>query len=234
MDCIFWDGLNSGSQEIIIIGETYRHVKALHLRIGEPILITNGLGLTLEANLVDYDKTQARLIVKNELLNHNENWYHTALGIGILDNKDRFEFAIEKAIELGVNEIIPLVTQYSQKTNVRSERLKQKAISALIQSKRSMLPIISDPIRINDLSLINTGFDTIILFDQEGKSLSEINLGKNILILIGPEGGFSDEELRKILVQDNANRITLGSRRLRAETAAITALSLINHFKNIS
>lgn len=150
------------------------------------------------------------------------------LGMGIIKKRDRLEFAVEKAVELGAAHICLFRSDHSIKENVRIDRLETKALSAMKQSLRAWLPEISFYQSFEEL--LNAFPDAEYLAAHEevdakenaGYTIKDIN-GK-LLLLVGPEGGFSTREL-DLLKEKDAELVSLGSNRLRTETAAIAFLS---------
>ncbi|MFA6571253.1 MAG: RsmE family RNA methyltransferase, partial [Bacteroidota bacterium] len=158
--------------------------------------------------------------------NKGELPFRLGLAIGILENKDRFEFALEKAIELGITDFYPLLTEFTQRKNINTGRLKLKAIAAMKQCKRSILTSIHPIVKPKDITIISKEFDKIILADENGEHPKKSNI-ISTLVLIGPEGGFSETELQILKSIPNIISINLGNRRLRSETAALTALASV-------
>ena len=130
-------------------------------------------------------------------------------------------------MELGVSLFIPLLTDYSHKKAPNATRLQAKAIAAMKQCKRSRLPDIFEPINLQDI--IKFEFEKIILADEQGIKPILPQESKSILLLVGPEGGFSTKEI-KFLSKLNIEKWRFANRRLRSETAAIFGLSLLNLF----
>lgn len=144
--------------------------------------------------------------------------------------KENTDFVIEKATELGIRRIIPTITQYTNTTHIKLERYVAQSIEAAEQCRRTDLPEIIPPQTLKDI-LKNWPQNRILYFmDETMQSHSFLSLIKNnttdkVAILIGPEGGFSKEELTFLRNSTNVFGATLGPRILRAETAAIAALS---------
>lgn len=229
MESIYYPELDINSNLCRISGDEYKHIKALRLRFGEKIIITNGSGIMATAELHSLDKNTANFINIITIASSNENSYKSALALGILDNKDRMEFALEKATELGINQFYPLNSKFVQKSKFNKDRMISKSISAMKQSKRSFLPSVSEPIDIKSLFRLFQSYDQIILLDESGVTPIFPKKVNSVLMIVGPEGGFSDEEINEIKEAGNVNVWTLGKRRLRAETASIAGLSVINH-----
>lgn len=229
MECIYIENLNDNDISISVPLDEAKHLKALRINSNEKILITNGKGLSAISTVERKNKNEYIAHTDKYIYNVGELNCLLSIAIGILDSKDRFEFAIEKCIELGVAEIFPLVLDYSQSTKINMERLIAKAISAIKQCKRSRLPKIHLPQTIDSLiSNIDTlNYQNIFLADENGvKPQINIHNSKNSIIFVGAEGGFSERELN--LFPTKTIKWNLGNRRLRAETAAISMLSILS------
>jgi 16S rRNA (uracil1498-N3)-methyltransferase len=164
-------------------------------------------------------------------LDGEEGRPYIVLGIGQLADKSRFEWLVEKGVELGVREIVPLVTARSEGRH-QGERAGRIAIAALKQSQRSFLPDIAAPVSLAAMLERLPGFDQAFIChesapigDAMGRFLLSSPLYGRIAILIGPEGGFTPEEAEAARGA-SAQVVSLGSSRLRAETAALAALVL--------
>jgi 16S rRNA (uracil1498-N3)-methyltransferase len=226
MECLFIPELRKGDSRFEIEDEEFRHIKALHVREGEKLLASNGGGVLFELIVDTLEKRKARVSILSEIENVLPE-KRLGLALGILDNKDRFEFALEKAIELGVSDFYPLLCRFSQKSKVNLDRLEAKAIAALKQSKRAFMPTIHKPIEIKEiLAIPNVAF---LFADMDSKEKMKFE-SKNGIIIAGPEGGFNEEELNTLRSDQNVVPFTLGDFRLRAETAAIASLSIANYF----
>ncbi len=229
MESIYVPVLNRISSDCVVMDDEFKHIRALRININERMMITNGMGLSVIAELRSIDKKSASFSIIEELPTTNENYFNSSLVVGILDNKDRMEFAIEKAVEFGINSIYPLQSRYTQKSKTNAARLISKSISAMKQCKRSYLPEIFDPINMKSLKAISANFSQVVLLDESGMKPSLETKLESILIIVGPEGGFSSEEIKEMTSWKNLTTWSLGNRRLRAETAVITGLTLINH-----
>jgi len=233
MECIFVSELNFNSTKFIIPTVEAKHLKALRIKQNEQILITNGKSLSAIATVERISKSDYQANIKEFFENYGELNYSLSLAIGIIDSQPRFEFAIEKCIELGVSEIFPLILDYSQQKKISQERLTAKAIATIKQCKRSKLPTIHFPQTVNQLleKISNsTKKYQLILTDENGTTPSDFfnenhNGNHNTIIFVGGEGGFSEREL--LLFPHHTIKWNLGNRRLRAETAAIVSVGIL-------
>jgi 16S rRNA (uracil1498-N3)-methyltransferase len=225
MEAIYIKDLSSERELYEIQGDEFNHLKALRVRAGEKILAINGEGLAAEGIISDIDKRSASISFHKYIPEYNETGRKIGMALGILSSKDRFEFAVEKAVELGATHIIPFTSRYSSQNKINNERIRLKMIAALKQCKRSRLPELSPLIKIEKI-FEEAEFEKFILCDPDGIKPAGKNLD-NVCAIIGPEGGFSNEEIE--FLEKNPNLIVwkLGVSRLRAETAAISALSLL-------
>lgn len=217
MDNLYSPTITVADQIVTPNAEMQRHISALRLRDGEGVRVLNGRGLVATCRV----QRQAGAVVL-PVVDHVE---HPAprqltLALGVLDNRDRFEFAVEKATELGVTRIVPVLCDHARHARSATERLRQKAIAAITQSGNPWLPSISDPTPFDDLAL----GDVVIVGDAQGSAPVDVT-SQNAWILVGPEGGFSPRELEKLFSMPNVLRWRIGNNRLRAETAAVALVS---------
>lgn len=150
------------------------------------------------------------------------------LAVAPTKNMDRMEWLVEKATEIGFDEFVPLQCRYSERKEIKRERLEKTAVSAMKQSLKAAVPVIREmlPFRrfIEEYSGVNEKFVAYCTDDGERRLLAREYLpGSDTIILIGPEGDFSEEEIRSA-VQAGFRPVSLGEARLRTETAALTAL----------
>ncbi len=215
--------------EFTLSEETSRHIsQVLRMKEGEEIIITNGKGYTLFANIISPDKkkTKARFISKEF---SEPPVQKTAIAISLIKNNNRFEWFIEKATEIGISKIIPLICRRSEKTHFKIERIRSILISAMLQSQQSWLPELSEPVKISKV-IKNENYDQKFIahcIDDEKKELKGlVSDSASKIILIGPEGDFTEEEIQAA-IQENYIPVSLGKTRLRTETAGIVASVLL-------
>ena len=154
------------------------------------------------------------------------------MAISLIKNTSRFEWFLEKATEIGVSAIIPLICERTEKQNFRVDRMKSVLVSAMLQSQQTFLPLLREPVKFHDL--ITSEFDDSKKFiahclDESNKTQLHLQISKssNQLILIGPEGDFTPAEIEAAL-QNNFIPVALGETRLRTETAGIVAATLLS------
>ncbi len=220
MECLYLPDLKESSYNLVLPEDESKHIRSLRLRHLDRIMITNGKGLVANATLDLSEHKHAKANIDELMKNEGEIERDVTLALGILSNKDRFEFALEKSIELGVKSFIPLITQRCQKTTVKTERLNSKAIAALKQCKRAFLPTIEQPITLTEYINTLDNDVQIVQANQFGENVSNFHFDKKVVMVIGPEGGLSPEEFT-FLIDSGASKVNFGNRRLRAETAAI-------------
>ncbi|MFH1051581.1 MAG: RsmE family RNA methyltransferase [bacterium] len=232
MECIFVPELNESSNEIIISNERINHLKALRLQTNDQIIFTNGKGLCSVCILLSNTKIKYHFKVKTFLKNHGELPYKLGIALGILSDRNRMEFALEKAVEMGATDFYPIITRYSEKRKINFSRLQSKSIAAMEQSKRSCLIHVHQPVCLNDFENIVPDYDTIILAEETGNSPEMTKSLKSTICFVGPEGGFDSDEIEFLKGLGNSKCWNLGNRRLRTETAASAILTLVSMKQN--
>lgn len=209
---------------------TSRHcVQVLRMKEGEQLQLTNGKGDLFTATIIHADKKNCAITITGT--NYNQPAANNiSVAISLLKNPTRFEWFLEKAAEIGIKEIFPLVCERTEKENFRFDRMNNILISAMLQSKQSRLPLLYQPTKLNVLTDKNfDGLKLIAHCEEKEKQFigHTINPNKNMLILIGPEGDFSPAEIENA-IRRNFIPVSLGNTRLRAETAGIVAAAILN------
>jgi|SRR5690625_4755557 len=204
-----------------------RHMaKALRKKVGDIVHVTNGLGslFACELEVVTNSQCVARVI---ETQQEEPRTYSLHIAIAPTKTNDRFEWFLEKATEIGIDEITPILCQYSERRRIRLDRYERIIESALKQSLQTYLPKINPLTPIADLYGNTNNYDAVFIAhcDEESPRISlkeKLEPNKKYLILIGPEGDFSPEEIENAR-ENKWQEVHLGSTRLRTETAAIVA-----------
>ena len=227
---LFYSNFDKDSRLITINQTDSKHItKAFRKKIGDIIKITNGKGSICDAVIVENGR-EIKVEIK-KVTNYKAEEISIHVAISPLKNPSRFEWFVEKATELGINQITPIVSEFSEKKKVNIERLERIIISSMKQSNQCYKPIINDVD--NYLNFITNNNDEKIMANM--KTDNKLDKGfiksNNICLMIGPEGGFSDKEIIQAL-ESNVKEITLGKNRLRTETAAIYSISAIKSLTN--
>ncbi|HLG35443.1 MAG TPA: 16S rRNA (uracil(1498)-N(3))-methyltransferase [Bacteroidia bacterium] len=215
--------------------EESRHcIKVLRLHNGSIIHITDGKGNLAEAVIVDGSIRNCSVEIRSREKKISERNYQLSIAIAPTKNHDRFEWFVEKATEIGIDKIIPLICSHSERRTVKTERLKNISIAALKQSQKIFLPEISEPVLFEKYVKTNNSEQKFICTCEAELSHHLKNIcksKKNYSLLIGPEGDFSPEEI-KMALENGFIEASLGNTRLRTETAGIIACSLISFINN--
>jgi 16S rRNA (uracil1498-N3)-methyltransferase len=222
------DGIEN--ERILIRDTEHFHLsRVLRLREGDELLLNNRSGVVHEARIerIDRDETCCRIL--HTFHDFNEARVDALLLQGILKNPGKMDWLIEKGVEIGMNGCIPLITQRSIPSSVRTERLRRISETAVKQCLRARIPVISDAMDIQHALPLLTGHRMLLFHESAAlDSIPELLVcdERPIALFVGPEGGFTDEEVAT-LVDAGAEALSLGPRRLRGETAAIAALARV-------
>ncbi len=211
--------------------EESKHIlRVLRLKKGDNIFFTDGKGNIFEA-VIDNDNPKhcTALIKTKKNITRNKN-YHLHIAVAPTKNISRFEWFLEKATEIGIDKITPLICEHSERKTLKIERLKKILISAMKQSKQYYLPELNEVCTFSDfIKQEYTAQKFIAFIDKSVPGLlkNSYTKGNNVLILIGPEGDFSRNEFNQAISAGYVP-ISLGENRLRTETAALVACFTIN------
>ena len=226
---LFVDSKLTNGQHVDIKEEQSRYLSSvMRLDVGDKILLFNGKDGEFVAQLQKVGKKSVEVKVleqTREFVGAEDIWLMFAP-----IKKDRTDFVIEKATELGVKKIIPTITRYTITDKAKKERFEAQAIEASEQSRRLDVPEIDNAVKLEDVLQNWDESRTLFFMDETGKGRSAIeefsaHKGKAAL-LIGPEGGFAEEELENLRSKSYAQAVSLGPLILRAETAVAAALSI--------
>jgi|TARA_B100000767_G_scaffold110162_1_gene105476 16S rRNA (uracil1498-N3)-methyltransferase len=222
---LFYSKFNANNKLITINETDSKHItRSFRKNIGDQIRITNGRGLLCEAEILEKGKNIKVKVVSSILHEPDKLSIHVA--ISPLKNISRFEWFVEKATELGINQITPITSRYSEKKKINTERLERIITSSIKQSNQFFIPKINPIIPFSSFVLNNDEEKIMANLKTNNTLKKELFTTNSICILIGPEGGFSDEEIN-LARENNIKEITLGNNRLRSETAAIYTISAL-------
>lgn len=209
--------------EVKISDEEQQHIaKVLRMKEGEEIYLTDGIGNLAKGNLIFEGKKVSLNVIK---IKENLPEFSPKLHIAIAPTKniDRIEFFVEKATEMAISEITILQTEKTERKNLNIDKLKKQAIAASKQSLRFHFPKINNLTKLSDfIKTVDSETTFVAHCDAsfERTDISKIQNVENITFLIGPEGDFSEKEI-KILTEKGIKAVSLGNQRLRTETAGI-------------
>lgn len=211
--------------------EEARHLlSVLRRKVGDRLQLTDGLGFFYEAELTEAGKRHAlaRILSKTEAPPERPARLHIA--IAPVKQIERFEWFLEKAVEIGVDEITPLLCQRSERDTIRLDRLEKILVSAMKQSLRARLPKLNELTRFQKFAIAASEAQKRIAWcaDEPLPHLKTSLLpNQDTVIAIGPEGDFSPEEV-VLALQNGFTGVSLGAARLRTETAGVLAVSVFN------
>jgi 16S rRNA (uracil1498-N3)-methyltransferase len=204
-------------------------IQVLRMKIGEQLLLTDGKGNLFTCVITD-DHKKKTVVEIQEKSHKKQGTRRISIAISLLKNTNRFEWFLEKATELGVTEIIPLICERTEKLHFRFDRMNNILISAMLQSQQTWLPELKEPTnleKIIDRSHHAQKFIAHCADDAKVDLPEAINSATNSqIILIGPEGDFTKDEI-DLAKKNHFVAVTLGETRLRTETAGIVAATLL-------
>jgi 16S rRNA (uracil1498-N3)-methyltransferase len=214
-----------------LTGEEAHHcIKVMRKKSGDEIVAIDGAGAMLVCTVRMLSRDQVELQVVERHADWGEKPQRIYLLISPLHKPDRFEWLIEKAVELGVTDIVPFIGKHTVKTGFRRDRIERIMVAALKQCMRSRLPQLHEPIALRQAVEIATADIQLVAHAALGKPITTyqaaFQTANSASILIGPEGDFSQEELDMALL-GGFQPVSLGQNRLRSETAAIHLLGVI-------
>lgn len=215
--------------EIILPKEELTHIhKVLRIKDNTRITLTDGLGHIAEATITGF--SNKNIDFKDiEVKKVKPLSYFLTVAIAPTKNISRFEWFIEKATEIGISNIQPILTEHSERKHIRHDRLEKVAISAMKQSKKAWKPNILPMVEFNEyIASAEECGKYIAYLGEESPHLNKVNIEYNSnIVLIGPEGGFSSKEYAVAKV-NHFQSVSLGKSRLRTETAGIVATQIIS------
>lgn len=218
------------SATLTIVDDEAKHLaRVLRKQHGEEIFVTDGEGSVYRCKINTLAKEFIDCSIIEKVSSLNEPKIKINLYQSLIKNPDRFEFAVEKAVELGAHTVHPVITEHViNKTTNKQERWQSIALAAMKQSQRCMLPKISEPVNFADAVVSAKGELKLIADEKENVSrisFADIKVSPGTIdIFIGPEGGFSALEA-ELAVSHGFKILSLGARKFRSETAAIYTIS---------
>lgn len=214
--------------------ESQHCVKVLRMRSGDKLTVTDGKGFFYDCELIDANSKGCTISVLNRYEVPTGRNFKLHIAFSPTKQMDRNEWFIEKATEIGIDKFTPIYSNFSERKDIKTERLKKIAISAIKQSQQASLPEIDIQVSFNDFISMQFNSKKYIAhcYDKPKTPLTQLyNKGDDALILIGPEGDFSEEEVESA-IKNGFEPISLGETRLRTETACLVAMHTIHVVNN--
>jgi 16S rRNA (uracil1498-N3)-methyltransferase len=230
MNIFYTPNITNTSTFVLDENESKHAIKVLRLNQNDEICLVDGNGYfyTAKISVAHAKKCEVQIIEKKA----EENLKPTIhIAIAPTKNNDRLEWFIEKTTEIGITEISPIICDHSERKVLKTERIEKRAIAAMKQSLKATLPIINETISFkNFINTIPENTEKYIAhcYEENQQHLKDIyTVGKNCIILIGPEGDFSTSEI-ELALKNGFTPISLGKSRLRTETAGLVACNIVN------
>lgn len=216
----------SGNTYILNEKESKHIIKVLRMKKGDSVRLIDGKGNLYEGKIDDADHKKCAIQILNSIKDFENRNYRLHIAISPLKNHERFEWFVEKSVEIGIDEITPLICRNTEKPGIKPERIRNIIISAMKQSLKAHDTILNQPCSFNDF--LNKNSKGIVMLAHcnskaERESISHVyRKGVPAVIMIGPEGDFSEEET-EMAISKGVIPVHLGNSRLRTETAGVAA-----------
>ena len=210
--------------------ESKHCVRVLRLTEGDQVFLIDGKGQFCEAVIVTAHPKACALKVIDRKIDYGKRDFQLTIGVAPTKNIDRFEWFLEKSTEIGIDRVVPLLCRYSERKEIKPDRLEKVMVSAMKQSIKAYLPVLSPLQMFKETIKSQFSGQKFIAHCYEGEKQllrDAVIRGNNVLILIGPEGDFSTEEV-EMAINEGFVPISLGNSRLRTETAALVACHTVN------
>lgn len=225
MQLFYNPNLNETTTSFVFDKEESKHIiKVFRKKEGDILHVTNGLGYMFTVEITIASDTKCTVKIK-ETEKQEVPKFNLHLAVAPTKMNERYEWFLEKATEIGIQEITPIICEHSERKVIKTDRFQKILESAMKQSLHYYLPKLNEPIRFKDfIKTKKSGQLFIAHCEETSKKLlkNELKTSQDTTILIGPEGDFSVKEIQ-LAVENNFIPVSLGSTRLRTETAAIVA-----------
>lgn len=223
---IFYAPDISGSTYTLDENESKHLIRVLRMTKGSDVRLIDGKGNLYEGIISDPDNRKCTIEITGKVTDFEKRNYKLHIGISPLKNPERFEWFVEKSVEIGIDEITPLICRNTEKPGIKTDRINNLIISAMKQSLKATKTILNNPCRLEDFIVKNQdGIKMLAHCDDSllRKKISDVySESDNAIILIGPEGDFSKEEINNAVAK-GYSPVHLGTSRLRTETAGVAA-----------
>ncbi|MDQ1166704.1 16S rRNA (uracil(1498)-N(3))-methyltransferase [Flavobacterium sp. SORGH_AS_0622] len=235
MQLFFNPNIDESTQSFSFDKEESRHIiKVLRKKDSDILHVTNGSGLLFETQITLASDSKCIVEVLS-ITNAEKPKFHLHLAVAPTKMNDRFEWFIEKATEIGIQEITPIFCDRSERKVINKDRFEKIILSAMKQCNETFLPKLNEAISFKEfIKKQQKGLQLIAHCEEtDKKSLKEVlKPSEDVTILIGPEGDFSEKEIA-LALENNYKPVTLGNTRLRTETAAVVACHSVVFFNEV-
>ena len=231
---LFLSNDTSAPYATLLPDESKHCVRVLRMGVGDEIWVTSGDGVMCRARVTSPDDKACEVEIVERLEDYDRRPFRLHLLVAPTKNSARLEWLVEKAVEIGVDRITPVICDHSERGVQKTDRLNRIALSAMKQSLKARMPQIDSPVRLADFLRQPVGGKRYVCYcaGDERHTLHECyTAGEDAVVLIGPEGDFSEKEIA-LALQQGYLPITLGESRLRTETAALYAVTVLNFMNN--
>lgn len=228
----FYSDIQADSRQLVLNEETSKHVvQVLRMHNGDQLNLTDGTGNLFLAEIIDDHKKKCSVRIISTSY-HQPSEKKIRIAISLIKNNSRLEWFLEKVTELGVHEIIPMLCARTEKSHFRYDRMHSILVSAMLQSQQCWLPQLQEPVKFD--KLVTKGYEggkfiAHCLDENTRRSLFSFQPFNSTIILIGPEGDFTNEEI-SMAKENGFHLVSLGETRLRTETAGLVAAVAVCNF----
>lgn len=220
--------------------ESQHCIKVLRMKSGDHIHIIDGVGGLYEAQIIEAHPKRTQVEILTHQTEYGRRPFRLHLAVAPTKNIDRFEWFVEKATEIGFDELTPLCCRYSERKIIKPERIEKILVSAAKQSLKAYVPILNPMTTFKEFvnnSTFLTPHSSLFIAHCHNQPKQHLfnacQSGGNVVVMVGPEGDFSEEEV-ELALRNSFQAISLGESRLRTETAGVVACHLVtvaNHAK---
>ncbi len=229
MNLYYAPGLQ-GNTWILSEEESWHVAKVMRYREGDIINLTDGMGNFFEAVLTRIQPKGCEVLIRKTTQDSRHKQWNLHIGMALTKGLERFECFLEKTTEIGIDEVTPLICKHSERDSVKLPRLEKVMVAAMKQSLKAFLPRLGEPQKLKDFIRRPLTGQKFIAYCETGHELElqrHYKKGHDVILLIGPEGDFSPEEVDAAKNQ-GFSPVSLGPSRLRTETAGIAGCHIIN------
>jgi len=227
---------NTTAPYATLLPDESRHcVRVLRMGVGDEVWVTSGDGTMCRARVADPDERACSVEIVERLDDYGRRPFHLHLLVAPTKNTARIEWLVEKAVEIGIDRITPILCDHSERGVQKTDRLDRIALSAMKQSLKARRPQIDSPVKLVDFLRQPVEGCKLVCYcaGDERHTLHELYTpGTDAVVLIGPEGDFSPREIAAALAT-GFQPVTLGDSRLRTETAALYAVTALNFLNSL-